>query len=275
MENTNSTILMNMLEKLDEVCHRHNLRYYIACGTCIGAVRHKGFIPWDHDIDVIMSIEDARKLVRYQNEFGDRYFVQNKKTDPEYISIAYKIRDSETAYVWDEYKHMNFNQGIALDIYPYYNAPESKAGLLLNIWRSHVLRALVAGYIPVNHGKATKLMAWTLLKLFKGKYRDKMIRRMDYKLRHVPKGKNVVLYYGEDITLFSVIVYDRKWFGEPKKLLFEGKMFDGPTDPESYLTRRYGDFMTLPPKEKQVDPAEGAAVIIDPDHSYKNYLELD
>lgn len=52
---------LSILVKLDEVCHRHNLRYYLAYGTCLGAVRHQGFIPWDHDIDVLMPVSDVKK----------------------------------------------------------------------------------------------------------------------------------------------------------------------------------------------------------------------
>ena len=269
-----SEVLMDLLTKLDEVCRRHHLRYYLAYGTCIGAIRHKGFIPWDHDIDVLMPIRDAVELTRYQDEFGPKYFVQSRKTDPNYISIAFKLRNSETAYVWDDYKHMDFNQGIALDIYPFYNAPKTKAGLLLNIWRSHIYKVLVAGYIPVNHGKATKLMSRFFLTLFRGKSRAKMIRRMEYKLRKVPKGREILDYYGEDITLCSAITYPREWFGKPKLLEFEGRKFFGPTEPEKYLTKRYGDFMKLPPVEKQVDPNLGAAVVIDTEKSYREYLEL-
>lgn len=268
-------VYMNMLTRFDEVCRRHHLRYYLAYGTCIGAVRHKGFIPWDHDVDVIMPIEDALKLTRYQNELGPKYFVQSWRTDPHYINIAYKLRDSDTAYVWDEYKKLDFNQGIAMDIYPFYNCPKTRAGLLLNIWKSHIYKILVAGSVPINHGRFSKILAKVVLMIFKGKYREKMIRRMDHKLRSVPEGKEVLDYYGEDISFCSAITYDKEWFGEPKLIEFEGKQFFGPRDPEKYLTRRYGDFMTLPPKEKQVDPYEGADLIIDPNRSYKEYLELD
>ncbi|MBR0145447.1 MAG: LicD family protein [Eubacterium sp.] len=269
-----SEVLMNLLIRLDEVCRRHHLRYYLAYGTCIGAVRHKGFIPWDHDIDVLMPIRDAVELTKYQDEFGPDLFVQSRKTDPNYISIAYKLRDSSTAYVWDEYKHMDFNQGISLDIYPFYNAPKTKPGLLLNIWRSHIYKVLVAGYVPENHGKAAKLMSKFFLTLFRGKSRGKMIRRMEYKLRKVPKGKEILDYYGLDITLCSAITYPREWFGKPKLLEFEGRKFFGPTEPEKYLTKRYGDFMTLPPVEKQVDPNQDADVVIDTEKSYREYLEL-
>jgi len=274
MKTESKEILMDLLIQLDRVCRKYHLRYYLAYGTCIGALRHKGFIPWDHDIDVLMPIRDAAELAKHQDEFGDRYFVQSRKTDPNYISIAYKLRNSETAYVWDEYKHLDFNQGIAIDIYPFYNAPKTKAGLLLNIWRSHIYKVLVAGYIPQNHGKATRLMSKFFLTIFRGKSREKMIRRMEYKLRKVPKGKEILDYYGEDVSLFSAITYPREWFGRPTLLEFEGRKFFGPTEPEKYLTRRYGDFMKLPPVEKQVDPNIDAGVLIDTEHSYRDYLEL-
>ena len=263
MDNDGKEVLMNLLIRLDEVCRKHHLRYYLAYGTCIGAVRHKGYIPWDHDIDVLMPIEDALKLTRYQNELGPKYFVQSWRTDPGYINIAYKFRDSETAYVWDEYRKLDFNQGIAIDIYPFYNCPKTKPGLLLNIWRSHIYKMLVAGTVPLNHGRISKILARIVLFIFKGKYREKMIRRMDHKLRAVPKGKEVLDYYGEDISFCSAITYPIEWFGEPKLMEFEGKMFYGPAEPEKYLTKRYGDFMTLPPEEKRVDPYADCGLVVD------------
>ena len=65
-------VMYNILEEFATFCDAHGLRYYLAYGTCIGAIRHKGFIPWDHDIDVLMPVRDAWALIRYQKEFGER-----------------------------------------------------------------------------------------------------------------------------------------------------------------------------------------------------------
>lgn len=264
-------VFLDMLLKLDEVCERHGLRYYLAYGTLIGALRHKGFIPWDHDIDVLMPVRDAWKLIRYQKEFGDRYFVQCKKTDPEYGSIAFKLRDSETACVWDEYKNLGFNQGLAIDIYPYYEAPKTKAGLLINIWRSHIWRALAHGNVPMEHGGLFQKLTKILQKLYPGKRGEKKMKKILHQLARV-RGNEILDYYGLDITLCSAITYPKEWFGEPRKVGFEGHMLNAPTEPEKYLTRRYGDFMQLPPEDKRTNDLDVPGVIIDTKRSYREYI---
>ena len=265
-------VFLNMLLKLDEVCTRHGLRYYLAYGTCIGALRHKGFIPWDHDIDVLMPVRDAYKLLRYQKEFGKRYFVQCKKSDPEYGSIAFKLRDSETACVWDEYKTFHFNQGLGIDIYPFYEAPRTKVGLIINIWRSHIYRALAKGDVPVETGGLFGKLTKVLQKLYPGERGERKMKKILHQLAAVRNGKEILDYYGMDVKLCSAITYPKEWFGEPKKLEFEGHMLCGPTEPEKYLTRRYGDYMTLPPEDQRGNDLDVPGVIIDTKNSYKKYL---
>jgi len=265
-------IYLDMALKLDEVCRRHGLRYYLAFGSCIGAVRHKGFIPWDHDLDVLMPVRDAYKLIRYQKEFGERYFVQCKKTDPEYGSIAFKIRDSETALIWPGYEKMKFNQGIGMDIYPFYEAPRTKLGLLINIWRSHIYRALAIGKNPVWSGGMEEKITRIVQKLYPGKRGEKKMHKILHQLARV-KGREILDYYGLDVTLCSAITYPKEWFGEPKRMPFEGHMLNVPTEPEKYLAKRYGsDFMTPPPPEKQKNELDYPGLIVDTRKSYREYL---
>ncbi|MBQ6385748.1 MAG: LicD family protein [Lachnospiraceae bacterium] len=268
-----SDVLLGLLIKLDEVCERHHLRYYIAYGTCLGSLRHGGFIPWDHDIDVLMPIEHAKKLVEYQDEFGEDYFLQCKKTDPEYDSISYKLRDSSTACMWPTQRGVGFNQGISVDIYPFYNCPPTRAGLLLNIWRSYFYRILVAGRLPVNHSRFMKMLSRIVLGIYRGERREKKAAALEKKLSSVKKGREILDYYGEDISFFSAITYPRAWFGKPRKMEFEGMLFNGPTEPEKYMKRRYGDYMTLPPEEKRVNALETPGLILDPNRSYREYVK--
>ena len=269
-------VLLDLLLKLDEVCDKHGLRYYIAFGTCLGALRHKGFIPWDHDIDVLMPIEDVKKLVTLQDEFGDRYFVQTYKTDPGFGSISCKLRDSETACIWSDLLNCRFNQGLNIDIYPYYFAPDSRIKLLLNIWRSHFLKALTLENMPVSHQGVNWIVSKTINKLYKGEHRERAIQRIRAKLENVKDGKEILDYYGEDISLCSAITYPQEWFGIPRKIEFEGYMVNAPTEPEKYMERRYGDYMTLPPIEKRVEGFDDPGAIIDAHKSYREYYkEMD
>lgn len=102
-----NTILLQMQQKqleilheFDRVCKKNNLKYALSSGTCLGAVRHGGFIPWDDDIDVYMLWSDAEKLVKHQEDFQKKYFVQNYKTDPKFPSTHYRLCDSSTSLIY-------------------------------------------------------------------------------------------------------------------------------------------------------------------------------
>lgn len=261
-------IQLNLLTRLHEVCESHGLRYYLAYGTCIGALRHKGFIPWDDDIDVLMSFEDTRKLLSLQNEFGDRYFLQSKETDPDYRSISMRLRDIETTCIESDEIGLQTKKGIYIDIYPFYECSDNSFVRLTDILRSHLLKVLVNNRPPVNHGRLLSLASAFILGLFSEKGRKRKIKNIEKRLVSV-RGREILDYYGQDITLFSAISYPKEWFGTPRLMEFEGMLFNGPTEPEKYLTKRYGDYMTLPPEQDRV--VHHTYVVIDPSKCYSEY----
>lgn len=245
---------LDLLIKLDEVCRKHNLKYYLAYGSCIGAMRHKGFIPWDHDVDVLMPIEDAIKLSEYQTEFGDRYFVSNYKTDKSYKCINMRLLDKENYCVARKKGQVIEEGNVCMDIYPFYNCPISKVALTRNILRSHIYKMLVGG-VPKNHGKLAGVISKFILFFFNEKNRERDIKRIEEKLRYSGASEEIADYYGLDIKLLSAITYSKDWFDKPSELEFEGHVFYGPSNPDAYLRKRYGDYMTPPTKSTIDDEA--------------------
>ncbi len=262
-------VQLNILIKLDDVCKRNNLNYYLAFGTCLGALRHKGFIPWDDDIDVLMPYEDTRKLLHLQNEFGERYFVQCKETDPDYRSIAMRIRDLETTCIEADEVGLKTKKGIYVDIYPYYECSSNKVIRTVDILRSNLLKVLVNNRAPMNHGNVVAFISKAVLSLYSENHRLRTIKRLERRLSSV-KGTEILDYFGQDVTLFDAISYPKEWFGEPRKLEFEGLFFNGATEPEKYMEKRYGNYMKLPPVEDQV--VHHTYITIDP---YKSYTEYE
>ncbi len=238
---------LEILKKFDEVCQAHGLRYYIAYGTCVGAVRHKGFVPWDHDVDVLMPIKDAKELSKYQSDFGDQFFVANYKTDETFKNTHMQIVDKKHRCKVKQKGHEVEEIELAMDIYPFYACPPTKLGLLFNIWRSHIHKMLVMGP-PKNHGKALAIASKIILLFYKEKNRERDIARIEKKLDYQGPSYEIADYFGKDITLCTAITYRKEWFGEPIKMEFEGLQFDGPADADKYLTKRYGDYMTPPPR---------------------------
>lgn len=261
-------VQLNILIKLDEICEKNGLRYYLAFGTCIGALRHKGFIPWDDDIDVLMPYEDAKRLIDLQNEFGDKYFVQSKETDPDYRSIAMRIRDEDTTCIESDEQSLKTHKGIYVDVYPYYECSNNMIVRTVDILRAHLMKILVNNRPPVNHGGLVATISSCILKFYSGDRRIRKIQKIEKRLSSV-KGSEILDYYGYDITLFTAISYPKEWFSNPQKLEFEGLYFNGATEPEKYLTKRYGDYMKHPPAEDQV--VHHTYIKLDPYKSYKEY----
>ena len=261
-------VQLNILIKLDEICQKNGLRYYLAFGTCLGALRHKGFIPWDDDIDVLMPYEDAKKLIKLQNEFGDKFFVQSKETDSDYRSIAMRVRDEETTCIEGDEVDLKIHKGIYIDIYPFYECSTNNLVRTIDILRSHLLKVLVNNRPPLNPGNILKFISKIVLFFYSDKKRYRKIEKIENRLASV-KGDEILDYYGQDITLITAISYPKHWFAEPKRLEFEGRYFNGATEPEKYMKKRYDDYMKLPSVEEQV--VHHTYIAVDPYKSYKEY----
>lgn len=122
-------VMLDLLAEFDRVCRKHDIKYYASGGTMLGAVRHKGFIPWDDDIDVMMERKDYEQLCKIgPSEFKHPYFLQNKYTDPECCDIMSKLRNSDTTALFNLERNgfMNYNKGIFIDIFPLDSIPEDK-----------------------------------------------------------------------------------------------------------------------------------------------------
>lgn len=244
-------IELALLIKLDEICRKHNLTYYLAYGTCIGAMRHKGFIPWDHDVDVLMPFEDARKLSDYQKDFEPDFYISSYINDSNNKTTKVLLYDkNHSCKIMQDGRNIETGK-VCMDIYPFYNCPPTKIGLLFNIWRSHIYKILVGG-IPKNHGKTAKIIGKTVLIFASMGNREKTIKRIERKLNYKGKSYEIADYYGLDITFMTAITYKKEWFGNPCELEFEGHKFFAPTDADRYLTKRYGDYMT-PTSKKEIE----------------------
>lgn len=257
MEQNEDTILVQMQEKqleilheLDRVCKKNHLKYCLASGTCLGAVRHGGFIPWDDDIDVYMSWSDAQKLVEHQSDFGEQYFVQSYKTDPQFPSTHYRLCDSSTSCFLEETNGRDVNHGIFVDIYIYYPYPDSKIKAQKIILDSFVYRVLVANGGPKNHGKLARALGGVVSKIYGGKRRQRKISRIEREYKSNGGRRYVATYFGRDVTLTKSIVYPVEWFQHPAYLTFEDLDAPCPADPHAYCELQYGPtYMQLPPEE--------------------------
>ncbi len=111
-------IELDLFREFLRVCTKYDLRWFAIGGTALGCVRHRGFIPWDDDMDVVMPREDYNRMKELSHEFCHPYFLQSPDTDPEYGYSFLKLRNSNTAWYSKKFIHRKFNQGMFLDIFP-------------------------------------------------------------------------------------------------------------------------------------------------------------
>ena len=243
---------LEMLHELDRVCKKNGLQYALSSGTCLGAVRHQGFIPWDDDIDVYMSWSDAEKLTKCQEDFDKKYFVQSYKTDAQFPSSHYRLCDSSTSCFLEETRGLDVNHGIFIDIYIYYPYPDNKLLAQKIILDSFVYRVLLAGDGPQNHGKIAKALGGIVSKIYKGKRRNKKIEKIENEYKNNGGKHYVATYFGRDVTLTKSIVYPVEWFQKPSYLKFEDMEVPCPGNPQEYCKLQYGNtYMQLPPEDKR------------------------
>lgn len=111
-------IELDLLVKFDEVCKKHNIKYWLDSGTLLGAIRHKGFIPWDDDVDVVVMRDGYERLLEVASDFEKPYFLQSAYTDCDYPRGHLQLRNLRTCMMLPkEAKIVKFNQGIFLDIF--------------------------------------------------------------------------------------------------------------------------------------------------------------
>ena len=255
-------VQLELLDELQRVCEKNQIPFYLAAGSCIGAVRHRGFIPWDDDIDTFMYADDADRLFAHADDFGEGFFLQNTVTDPGYGYSIARLRKRGTACLEADEKDDNCHHGIFLDIYLLYYYPKTRLQRALMVERGLRRNILLRNKAPQNHGRLIRTIGDLILLPYRNKSRrDKKTAALTEKIRQYKNTEDLVILYGMDISLKRIISYKSAWFGKPKMLQFEGRTVPVATDPDAYLSCRYGaDYMQLPPPEKR--------------HSYHQYYYI-
>ncbi len=244
---------LDLLHELDRVCEIAGIKYYLAYGTCLGAVRHQGYIPWDDDIDVFLPAKEMDKLMENRHLFKEQYFLQCRETDPQYQNMKYALRDSSTSYFSDEQDCDNINHGMFIDLYVLYPYPDNEIHAHKLIIDSFILRFLYLKKAPANHGMIGRIGSKVLLSLYKGEKAEKKIKRIEDDLKNNGGKKYCASFFGDDITPFSCFKFPIECFGEPKRLKFEDYFAPCPTYPELICELTFGkNYMEFPPEEKRI-----------------------
>ncbi len=235
------SVLTRMLKDLDSVCNKHNITYWLDCGTLLGAARHKGFIPWDDDIDVVMPREDYERFKEIAPEILPKnFYYQNKEIDTKYRYYWTKLRDRNSIAMetWEKDNEGKYHMGISMDIFPMDYVNNYKSYLFFKNW--FVCR-------------------------FKNKIFNFIMRIFRTLIVFVFRKKNIIKFANNHYSKNKSGKYLAKGFDCPfrwyfktedvfplKKLDFDGTKLWVPGNYHNYLTFLYGDYSKLPTEEQKI-----------------------
>lgn len=263
--NKNSSVLrklqlteLEILREFDRVCKKHNLRYYLVGGTLIGAVRHKGFIPWDDDIDVSMPREDFDKLCSVAKEdFGGSYFLQSSKTEKNCYFYYAKLRKNGTCFPEKKFEHTPMHKGIFMDIFPLDYIPEKKVVQKLLFKGFSCLSGFICSKEKTSEYlyKDTNLPFFILLRFLQSIAPKRLIlsmRNLLAKLSSAFSSKKLLASFS-GFHGYPMEIAPAKWWGDGCDVEFEGYTFKAPSEYHTLLTHMFSDYMKLPPEEERVN----------------------
>jgi len=247
-------IQLEMLEEVDRICRKHNINYSLDGGSLLGAVRHKGFIPWDDDIDLIMLRKEYEQFYQIcQNELNQEYFfLQEYRTDPYYYVGYPRIRRNHTVYTRIGHEHMKYHGGVFIDIFILDNVPDGSLSRILHRAYCFVIRKMLWS----ESGKILHTIRFVrlLLRLVSYIPRDVMFLLLNNLADRYNKNETKLVrhlthpYPRPSVCPYGIPAYLLNDFIE---LEFEGKKFKAVKRYKEYLTLLYGNYMILPPEEKR------------------------
>ena len=258
--------LLDILIYFRDFCVQHDLKFCISAGTCLGAVRHKGFIPWDDDVDVIMPRKDYDKLFDLWNKYADlNKFKCCRTTENQSIGFPMMvIRSENTTCIYEHSKNWDICQGLKIDVEHLDAMPSNKFSQRKQYLCAKALALFRAQRIPNQKSVVVKFFSKLLLSIFSS-------TKINYKIASFLE-QQIKKYDYESSELIRYLVckpLKKEFFDEIIWVEFENTTMPIPKNYDGYLSTIYGEYMKLPPIEKRKPLTK--CVFYDLENSYRKY----
>nr|WP_295590214.1 LicD family protein [uncultured Streptococcus sp.] len=242
---------LDILDFIDSFCKEHGINYCINYGTLIGAIRHKGFIPWDDDIDLSMTRENYEKFIQLFSEKQSRYKLLSLETDDQYFNNFIKIVDPTTKII-DTRNTKTYDSGVFIDIFPMDTFNDTKVVDICYKLESFKLLSF-SKHKNIVYGDSKlkdliRTLFWLLLRPVSPRFFANQIEKQIQKYR-VENGKYIAFIPSK---AKEKEIFPRDMFDELIETPFEHLVLPAPKHFDAVLKQFYDDYMTVPPKEKQI-----------------------
>lgn len=244
-------IQLEMLVEVDRICRKCGIKYNIIAGTLLGAVRHKGYIPWDDDADVGLlrdEYEKFREACKIELD-TTRFVFQDHRNTKGYRWGYGKLRRKDTLFLRENQENMPYMQGVFIDIFPLDNVPNNYMLRCIHNFKCFCIRKVLWSEVGKNADKYwVKRKIYSLINKIPIDYLfnvyDKFMKKNN---RKESKFVRILTFPTPNKTYG----YLKKWYEKSMDIEFEGKSFKGIFEYDEYLSFKFGDYMKLPPEEKR------------------------
>ena len=270
-------IELDLADKLIKVCNKHNIKLFVFAGTLLGAIRHKGFIPWDDDFDVVMTREDFLKLQEIApKEFNDPYFLQSNISDKQYFMGYGRLRNSLTTGHILDYKSENYNQGIYIDVYVADGCVNEDYLLKIQLNKLFCIHKLIDIYKHNNESKTffkrTIKQQFIILYPFLKLIGLERLEKLYYKeITKYTKSAEMLSTLTHELSIIKRAKFNKKNFENVIYVPFENIEVPVPADYDEMLKRMYGNYMVFPPEQDR-GAWHNNVIYFDPETPYKEYF---
>ena len=245
-------IQIELLKSIALFCDKNGLRYFLTGGTLLGAIRHRGFIPWDDDIDIAMPREDYEVFIKSYYSEGNQHRVVTCYSQKEYYLPFAKVVDENTILI-EKLEH-NSTIGVFVDVFPLdrFDFSDTQINRFYKQQRRRI-RFLSVKTLPLDRVHTRKKIVALILKfLCLGVSSNSIAKRIDKEAQKASSPKGEVICVAVAMTYGKKEFLKKSLFDESVDVLFQNYVFHAPKGYDEVLRRYYGDYMELPPIEKRV-----------------------